>query len=607
MQPNFFEPWPLFSCKAMQQRKRDFPIAPGQCNASRNKNAKAKDKGQGDAGNHIAEDKVMQATVLPQARPSQENHCARTTQHLKQSWCNSSLSGLHGSSLSCPAGLYSTKHCKRRVRSQWHSHHSRQALTCLSCESVMQSLANMNTGRRRMQDSQQTWGQWCVLLRQMQTWEASWPDVLVVGFLDIQQDAEQGELVLVTIGASIQKMFFVNIHSSQPKNAPNSRLMKNALFLSSNKTKNVLAFNLHRHLWDSNPRREEPRHSYLKFSSLAFSSVVLICTPCAKRANCFRRLFCAWHPPLSIGPARIWTAIARFRAWSAGRYTTGTSALFVALRWLQTCFSCQEPLEATAVGFEPTRFARVLESTPLDHCACFCNACSSETLHILRVSDLGSTNVFISVSGTKASPHPPLFPCHRGLLFGYLYLVWGPPDASWSSWDDLTRSALWVSYLNWRKKSLYIYTSQCTRTMKPKEKHAEYEEDWTWHAEAEWQDHTWETKEYEASKTKKSKRKKSESKGNRKRRALRDPLLADLLNPRIPDQTDNGIACPTHDKGNTNVHSCICWLHTVAKHPWPSKCKDATLTSMHVRTWRSREVFFSNHHPANQRKARPQI
>ena len=71
MQPSFFEPWPLSSCKAMQQRKRDFPIAPGQCSASRNKNAKAKDRGQGDASNHIAEDKVMQATVLPQARPSQ--------------------------------------------------------------------------------------------------------------------------------------------------------------------------------------------------------------------------------------------------------------------------------------------------------------------------------------------------------------------------------------------------------------------------------------------------------------------------------------------------------------------------------------------------------
>ena len=72
-----------------------------------------------------------------------------------------------------------------------------------------------------MQDSQQTWGQWCVLLRQMQTWEASWPDVLVVGFLDIQQDVEQGELVLVmAIGASIQKMFFVNIHSSQPEKRP---------------------------------------------------------------------------------------------------------------------------------------------------------------------------------------------------------------------------------------------------------------------------------------------------------------------------------------------------------------------------------------------------
>ena len=55
------------------------------------------------------------------------------------------------------------------------------------------------------------------------------------------------------------------------------------------------------------------------------------------------------------------------------------------------------------------------------------------------------------------------------------------------------------------------YTSQCTRLVKPKAKNAEYEEDSTWQAEAEWQDQTWETEEYEASRGKKGKGKRSKS------------------------------------------------------------------------------------------------
>ena len=203
---------------------------------------------------------------------------------------------------------------------------------------------------------------------------------------------------------------------------------------------------------------------------------------------------------------------------------------------------------------------------------------------------------FISVSGLvflRRKRHPTLFPCHRGLLFGYLYLVWGPPDASSSSWDDPTRSAL--TYLNWRKKSL------------PKEVGKRMCHLWfnktlyiTMHKTNEAQGETCRIRgRLDLARRSRMARPhmgdkgvRGVQKGNRKGRALRDPLLADLLNPRLPDQTDNGIARLTHEKGNTNVHSCICWLHTVAKHPWPSKCKDATLTSMHVRTWRSRGPSF---------------
>ena len=60
------------------------------------------------------------------------------------------------------------------------------------------------------------------------------------------------------------------------------------------------------------------------------------------------------------------------------------------------------------------------------------------------------------------------------------------------------------------------YTSHCTRPVKPKAKNAEYEEDSTWQAEAEWQDQAWETEEYEALKGKKGKSKQSKLKGKSK-------------------------------------------------------------------------------------------
>ena len=83
------------------------------------------------------------------------------------------------------------------------------------------------------------------------------------------------------------------------------------------------------------------------------------------------------------------------------------------------------------------------------------------------------------------------------------------------------------------------YTSQCQRPVKPKAKNAEYEDDSTWHTDSEWPNQTWETEEYETSKGKKRKGMGGlGQKGSQKGRASRDPLLLDLLKPRIPDQTD---------------------------------------------------------------------
>ena len=53
-------------------------------------------------------------------------------------------------------------------------------------------------------------------------------------------------------------------------------------------------------------------------------------------------------------------------------------------------------------------------------------------------------------------------------------------------------------------------------TVKPKAKNAEYEDDSTWQAEAEWQEQAWETEECEASKSKKAKGKRSKLKAKSK-------------------------------------------------------------------------------------------
>ena len=75
----------------------------------------------------------------------------------------------------------------------------------------------------------------------------------------------------------------------------------------------------------------------------------------------------------------------------------------------------------------------------------------------------------------------------------------------------------------------------------PKVKNAEYEEDSTWQAEAEWQDQTWETEEYEASKGKTGKGKQSKSKGKSKEKSTPTsitPRPAQFDKPKLPDQTD---------------------------------------------------------------------
>ena len=81
-----------------------------------------------------------------------------------------------------------------------------------------------------------------------------------------------------------------------------------------------------------------------------------------------------------------------------------------------------------------------------------------------------------------------------------------------------------------------LFNSTLYITVKPKAKNAEYDEDFTWQAEAEWQEQVWETEEHEASSGKKGKGKRS--KGRRRERLLRELLLLDLHSPRLLEQTE---------------------------------------------------------------------
>ena len=112
---------------------------------------------------------------------------------------------------------------------------------------------------------------------------------------------------------------------------------------------------------------------------------------------------------------------------------------------------------------------------------------------------------------------------------------------TWVKWQCKRRSWRMIGPLEEMQHRLNLCTEakQNVHPLKPKAKNAEYEEDSTLQAEAAWQDQAWENEEYEASKGKKGKGKRTGSRtGSRRERAHRDPLLQDLLNPRLLEQTE---------------------------------------------------------------------